>query len=121
MAVDLYANIEREVIRAYYETLKEMEPLDMIPDLKIIHDTVTINIIDNVAGTYAEVYGDSADIRDDWLKDIGINPNDFPHILAVCQVLNKFRLGYSYKGVTYNFFSTRLILDTPVEEDYIMG
>lgn len=115
---DIEETLVEDVIAAYHSVQDTLDPMEITPNLVDVYKDLLETILDNIAEEFFTVFG-SDDIRDDWLRDMGIEPDDVPHILTVAQVLNDFKMGYIYKGIIYNFVQVKLLDDyTAVEDDF---
>lgn len=112
---DIRDFIQEKVVEAYHESLEELVGFNVAPNLKTIYEILTINIVDDIYDVYEFIFGEGTQLRADWLEDIGVDPQGLPHILTVCEILNAFKLGYEYGGITYNFFPQSILFDIPVE------
>lgn len=117
---DIWDNIAEEVMSAYHYTLYDMRSiLEFAPDLIEVANSFYGNVSDNIAEVYEAVFGEAEYIREDWLLDLGITKDEIPNILVVCEILNIFRLGYTFRGVLYNTTPRPLLLEEVLEEDVL--
>jgi hypothetical protein len=94
-----------------------LEPVEIAPDLVDVYFQFYGNMVDSIMEAYEEVMGDGTPLREDWLRDMGIDKDGIPNIIAVCDILNKYSLGYIYNDTLYNFMQLPIFISGGVKVD----